>query len=263
MTSKQQIEKLLTALRDPKTLLTVVALVGALPAMLLFARAYVPAAQLAAASAGELAIMREAHDRLSSSPMPDPFRQEELIAWLAKVPTEENHASLLSLLLDIEAQSGARIERFEVGEEEAPKDLIDLLAEAQSQAAAGGAGGEQAKARQPTEAPAAEALQAELVTIEVAGTFSQVKTYWERLAGMERVAVIQQWSLSAAETEKSDPTEATVRLQLRFRLYTAPSFKDLAPADASSPSGREPSRLDPTMTDEQFYDRLTGTPGKE
>lgn len=271
MTRRQTWDKLTASLRKPQALVAAAAIAGIIPALLLFTKSYLPAAMQQSQSAAELAALREERDRLSNSPMPNPFRQDELIAWLEKVPTAEDHASLLKLLLRMESDSGARIERFQVGEEDAPKDLVEMLAEAQAAAAPKATSGAQ-------KSEPAQPLQSELVTLEVAGTFSEVIKFWGRLADMERVVIVRDWkwttgspsssaaggsgTLASAE-DASAEQDAVVRLTLRFALYTAPSFADLAPERMATPAGTASDRTDPTVTDETFYRQLAGGQGEE
>lgn len=272
MTTKQQLAAIAVRLRQPKIALLLVAILGALPAIAILAEAYIPAVQARLLTADEAQRLREQRMQLTATPIPEPFRPEAMVPWLAKVPVEENHAELLRFMLDIEAASGARIDSFSIGEEEAvTSNLLDAL-EAEKAAAepttvqqTPAEGGETAS--QPGTASSADAgdgrkLASESAAVAVSGTYAQVMDFWERLSRAGRLVVIQEWELAAA-AENAEGANANepraVRLELRFNTFTAPAFADLVPAHDGSPARTDQAarRDDPTMSDERFFEQFT------
>ncbi|HZG88496.1 hypothetical protein [Paenibacillus sp.] len=263
MISKQQWTQLRGALRRPKVALLLVALLGAAPSIAILIEAYAPAVQAQLQTAAEAERLRAQRAELTATPIPAPFRPEDMGSWLAKVPVENNHAALLQMLLAIEAESGGRINSFTVEDEETePGNVLDALAAAQAsqqqqtedvQEASASPSPDQAAGAVPS-----DRLVSEMATVEVSGSYAQVMGFWERLTRAERIVVVRDWELTtaAASAPAGEDGSGVVGLRISFYTYTAPAFADLAEAAVPPRAEGAPKREDPTLSNERFYEQL-------
>jgi len=247
---KPESQPFIAKLKRPESVLLLIACGGLALCLLLFAYALLPAVREAESAERQLQEAQRLLADLSGRSLPETITEEQIREMLLQVPIGAASDRLVSDLLAVQQDTGAVIYSMTTRQPEEPEEPDMLSQYLEAQAAAEGSGAAAANGAGPDELSDKSTFRRMRSDMEVVGTYAQLKAFIDRLYAHERLFSVDSWSIR--------PEAERLRASLQVSYFTAdqyaPVFRDYVPAPQAAPEG---TREDPTLSDQQFDQRLT------
>jgi Tfp pilus assembly protein PilO len=237
----KQWNTLIKQIRQPKTLLLLVFLLGLLINGGIYLYFIMPQFSPIHNLSVQYNQLESERISLEKQPVPEKISPAEVSKLVEQVPISANTAAFLLRLKELEKQSGVEIE------------LVSDAANAKTDAA-------NERITPGSEANLPNANFTELgFEITVVGQYVQLMEFVNGLKDLPRLINVKEWQFGDGSGGSSVPvpqvndTTDKKRLKLKLSIYAAAQFKDKFPdLPPVSVAGNPENRLDPTIPDDQF-----------
>lgn len=264
--NKQAWQQFIEKLKRPDAIIAIVTCVGVVLCIVFFVYGLMPELKETRAAESELEQAEKQLAELLGVTDPQTISEEQVRELLEQVPLTNAGDQIINSFILLQVQTGAKIVSMtnREPEEETKEDLLAqyLAEQAQNQNTVSEAQKEMDQSNnraQSTTAEEEEELETSFLEyeteMEIVGTFPQIRSFIDKLTTDERLFRITAWSLNPGEQK------GMLSASLTVAYYAAPDystlFGDYIDEKSYNPNG---TRQDPTLTDEEFNERLETGP---